>query len=457
VYHFAPHVGHNDKSAWVVTDTDLDLRLSSSCQDLEQEFQRSSGLGKARDRVNALVCQARPLRCLAPLVWDAASHQVLRGREGASMFSPRKPESEPSTSSPPTPRSNQSLLSSLSKMLWSPSASEPSPARERDSLPPDASGFMTQSPRRVAGSPTSPDVGASSSEGGSSDKRGLLDIFSPMFTIFSSATGSSSKAPDSRPTAAEEAAATEAVAQQSAAPAPQTVPAPPPEEEDEEDTPEDDDVDEFDPYTFIRHLPPRPPVLARPICLPKKTRGTHPISLILDLDETLLHSSIAALQTYDIVFPVHFNAINYQVYVRKRPHMDYFMNRVSQLFEIIVFTASQKVYADRLLNIIDPQRKWIKHRVFRDSCVIVDGNYLKDLTVLGRDLSKSAIVDNSPQAFGFQLDNGIPIESWFDDPDDTELLKLLPFLESLAARDVDDVRPLIRQQFQLYKKVQGTA
>lgn len=89
--------------------------------------------------------------------------------------------------------------------------------------------------------------------------------------------------------------------------------------------------------------------------------------------------------------------------------------------------------------------------MFRDSCLPVEGNFLKDLTVLGRDLSKAVLVDNSPHAFGYQVDNGIPIESWFDDPEDRELLKLEQFLRSLHGKE--DVREMVREKFQTYKLV----
>jgi CTD small phosphatase-like protein 2 len=81
----------------------------------------------------------------------------------------------------------------------------------------------------------------------------------------------------------------------------------------------------------------------------------------------------------------------------------------------------------------------------------VEGNFLKDLNVLGRDLRRTVLVDNSPHAFGYQVDNGIPIESWFDNPADTELLKLETFLRRLA--HVTDVRPRIRNKFQSQRRI----
>ncbi|KAF5443550.1 hypothetical protein F2P56_036099 [Juglans regia] len=214
-----------------------------------------------------------------------------------------------------------------------------------------------------------------------------------------------------------------------------------------------EEFDDFDPYVFIRNLPDLSSVVPtfRSMLLPKQTRSCPPTTLVLDLDETLVHSTLEPCDGADFTFPVSFNLQEHTIYVRCRPHLRDFMERVSSLFEIIIFTASQSIYAEQLLNVLDPRRKVFRHRVYRESCVYVYGNYLKDLSVLGRDLARVIIIDNSPQAFGFQVDNGIPIESWFDDRSDKELLLLLPFLESLVG--VEDVRPLIAKKFNLRAKI----
>lgn len=158
--------------------------------------------------------------------------------------------------------------------------------------------------------------------------------------------------------------------------------------EPEEEHQADESFEEFDPYYFIYTLPPHSSVIQHgKICLPPPMYH-HKRTLVLDLDETLVHCSVEPTCKSDFTFPVTYNSVDYQVYVKKRPYVDYFLESVSKEFEVIVFTASQQVYADRLLDYLDPQKKYFASRLFREACLDVFGNYIKDLTVLNRDLSK---------------------------------------------------------------------
>ncbi|CAI0452175.1 unnamed protein product [Linum tenue] len=208
-----------------------------------------------------------------------------------------------------------------------------------------------------------------------------------------------------------------------------------------------DQADDFDPQFFIRTLPELSEVVSnfQTSMFPKDTQRRKSITLVLDLDETLVHSTLEHCVDADFTFTVFFNMKEHTVFVKKRPHLHTFLETVAEMFEIVVFTASQSIYAEQLLDILDAEKKLISRRIYRESCIFSDGTYTKDLTVLGVDLAKIAIIDNSPQVFRLQVNNGIPIKSWFSDSSDRALLSLLPFLETLA--DADDVRPIIARRF----------
>ncbi|RKO97858.1 hypothetical protein CXG81DRAFT_15550 [Caulochytrium protostelioides] len=158
--------------------------------------------------------------------------------------------------------------------------------------------------------------------------------------------------------------------------------------------------------------------------------------LVLDLDETLVHSSFKAVPDADFVIPVEIDDQVHNVYVLKRPGVDAFLERLGSQFEIVVFTASVAKYADPVLDMLD-RYGVVHHRLFRESCIHHKGNYVKDLSQLGRPIEDVIIIDNSPASYIFHPMNAIPITTWFNDPNDRELLDLIPFLEEL--RLVDNV------------------
>ncbi|KAL7543265.1 hypothetical protein ACHAWF_007353, partial [Thalassiosira exigua] len=159
--------------------------------------------------------------------------------------------------------------------------------------------------------------------------------------------------------------------------------------------------------------------------------------LVLDLDETLVHSSFRAVPGADFVIPVQIEDVVHFVYVAKRPGVDEFLLEMSRHYEIVVYTASLNKYADVLLDLLDPHRV-VRTRLFRESCVFYEGNYVKDLSLLNRDLSQAIIIDNSPASYLFHPENAIDCSSFIDDVSDRELDHIGKFLAGV--KDVDDVR-----------------
>ncbi|XP_037136760.1 uncharacterized protein LOC119139844 [Syngnathus acus] len=211
--------------------------------------------------------------------------------------------------------------------------------------------------------------------------------------------------------------------------------------DDSEDEDYDEDPNELCDCEYC--IPPDAQVRTKALLPQLESDDTGKICMVIDLDETLVHSSFTPVNHADFITPVDIDGTIHQVYVSKRPHVDEFLRRMGEMFECVLFTASLSKYADPVSDALD---KWgaFRSRLFREACVFHKGNYVKDLSHLGRDLNKVIIIDNSPASYTFQPDNAVPVVSWFDDMSDSELLDLIPFFERLS--NVDDIYDVLKEQ-----------
>ena len=149
-------------------------------------------------------------------------------------------------------------------------------------------------------------------------------------------------------------------------------------------------------------------------------------TLVLDLDETI---------------------ISYQkgTFI-PRPGLNKFLTEINKLYEIIVFTSATQSYADSILDSIDKNNIYFEKRLYRQHTVFINDTFVKDLSKLGRDLSKIIILDNRPQNYFLQKENGIFIRSFYgDNKYDNALINLIPILKSIAKNPYNDVRKELKK------------
>eukprot|EP00806_Schmidingerella_arcuata_P003485 Macronucleus_4161.p1 GENE.Macronucleus_4161~~Macronucleus_4161.p1 ORF type:complete len:199 (+),score=71.15 Macronucleus_4161:1-597(+) len=171
--------------------------------------------------------------------------------------------------------------------------------------------------------------------------------------------------------------------------------------------------------------------------------------LIFDMDETLVAAKFEGYipSGFEPTFTFPFRGTEIQV--RLRPYVQDVLEKLAQWYEIVVFTAGEQEYADSILDYIDGNNQIFKKRLYRQDCIKLDNFFIKDLDIiLDREREHMCIVDNSILSFAFDLDNGVPINSFMgNEEDDKELLFLYSFLEEAA--QAPDIRVNIRESFKL--------
>ena len=175
-------------------------------------------------------------------------------------------------------------------------------------------------------------------------------------------------------------------------------------------------------------------------------------TLILDLDETLIHSDLDLIYKNHII-TLYFDSEdddekNIPIPLILRPGLFDFLNYAKEKFELIIFTASHKNYADKIIDYIEKEKKYFSLRLYREHCIFIKpGLYIKDLRIFkNRDLKNIVLIDNSIFSFAHQLNNGILVTSFYHDDNDYFLYNLKEYL-SYCIEDCKDVRIVNKEQF----------
>ena len=164
-------------------------------------------------------------------------------------------------------------------------------------------------------------------------------------------------------------------------------------------------------------------------------------TLVLDLDETLIHFKVNPKNNVEGVLKV-------------RPGVTEFLDELDKYYELIIFTGATQEYANLLIDAIEENKIYFEHRLYRQHMIIIDNEFVKDLTRIGRPLDKIVIVDNMPQNYRLQRENGINIKSfWGEDIYDCALINLKTILINIAQEEGDIRKGLEKYRDEIVEKV----
>ena len=197
------------------------------------------------------------------------------------------------------------------------------------------------------------------------------------------------------------------------------------------------EISENDNYNSITIKSVKVPFLSQ-----LKNDENYILTIILDLDGTLIYDqNIEVNYEEEEEEDDEDNKHQKNNDIILRPRLFEFLDKLLELkCELIIFTSSVKQRADEVINIIEKNKRYFNGRLYREHCTLMGAAYVKDISKLGRNLSKTIIIDNDLGCFYLQQENGILIKSFEGKEDDNKLLNLHQILNQIIKSPFNDIR-----------------
>lgn len=177
------------------------------------------------------------------------------------------------------------------------------------------------------------------------------------------------------------------------------------------------------------------------------------ILLVLDLDETLVHS-VSKKDAYELTTKPDFSIMNGDFVVFKRPGLEEFLTKISKIYDLAIWSSATDDYLAAMLPEITPlgveyEFIWGRNRCTDRYDIEYQHNYHeKHLNkIKSHPLSQILIVDDSPEKARANYGNWIPIKAFTTDKNDNSLLKLYQYLMSLT--NINDVRKIDKRSWSI--------
>ena len=165
----------------------------------------------------------------------------------------------------------------------------------------------------------------------------------------------------------------------------------------------------------------------------------------MDMGIAIPYIKIASKKKYTLILDLnktlaYYNNEEEKKKIKLRDGLFSFLSMIKTYYELISFSNEPKNITEAIIKEIETEKKYFDYYLNRENCILFENNLVKDISLIGRDISKIIIIDDEENCFKLNKENGIKIADYNGNSNDNILFELKKILILIYKKNYDDIR-----------------